>query len=177
MINVAACNRTDLSDWKLEFDEYVPLALKRDDGLGGIRIRIGNLKTSLIELKVDPETRVLKSVTLVNFVREHFESNVKSISTRECAAALTGDYIDCLQGPPWALRYDVECEFSARFGSNSIEIDFGELDTADTLVVDGPLGLASASGNLVGILIFDVSSSASSFVQSKRNCTDDNEAL
>lgn len=142
-VDVAAVCRIDV-------DEYVPLRFRGYEGLLGVRyLRFGNLKTSLLEFLLDPDSNVIRGLTLASFDTLHEPRGANLPRTLGLPIISGNDFT----GPLNARRIDIKGSFSVGIGDNFLEADLGDLDHAQHIVVFGNVEFFVGLDLLVGVRV------------------------
>jgi hypothetical protein len=105
----------------LHIDDYVPLDFRTNESpIGASYVRLGNCATTLLEIAVEPNDRILRGVTITSFevVSEWPEVEVTSKSE---GMPVLGSY----DGQP--MRIDLQVAFQVSVRDGEILVFWGEL--------------------------------------------------
>lgn len=137
-------------------DDYIPLRWRSYEGtLGGRLVRLGNFKTSLLEIIVEADSMTIRGCTLTLADRQH--RPLPRVGQRVVEGlpiiAVAGDFV----GQAGLERMDLHREFSVGWGEDFVELDFGELAKANQRVTCGAVEFLVAEGWLQGMRIAGLS--------------------
>jgi hypothetical protein len=106
---------------KLEFDEYVPLRLRTyDRPIGANYVRLGNYSTTLLELIVEPNTKVLRGVTVTSYEVLGDWPDLRIVSDADGLPVLSPMF-------DGANRVDLEEEFRVSVRKGEVLVFWGDL--------------------------------------------------
>lgn len=135
----------------IEVDPYLPIAVRTYTApLGAVFYRVGNFETSLIEIGIDPSTRVVRGVKAVSLDRvgKVFEWN--NLPRRQglpvvAEAALPADRVDDLR------------EICANLSGSVLVLDWSQGEPPQYLVEHAELAFAVGDRGLIGAVISGLS--------------------
>ncbi|MDR6891029.1 MULTISPECIES: hypothetical protein [Variovorax] len=140
---------------RIDVDDYVPLSFRSYAfGLGGVRdVRLGDLSSNFLELKLGLDSNTLRGITLLRFGTTH--ELLPAFALREEVGLPILNVNEAHFEGPWATQcIDLPMAFSVAVGTDCVEIDFGMLFAADRASVFGPVKFFLNGDSLVGIRVF-----------------------
>ena len=154
---IGTCDATDFPSI-LEFDEYVPISFRTYVGLlGGARyVQLGNLHTSLLELRVPRDSMVVRSFSLTLFDRLSSSELHGNCGFDDGLPILELPEQTAFSGPEAAYRADIHTEFSLYIDSQIAEIKIGDAVEFDRGLKHERVALLISQDRPVGIRMNDL---------------------
>lgn len=171
-IVVSGVNEAPLLDCRVEVDDYVPLRFRSYHGTLGIKyLRLGNFSGSLLELLLDPESMTIRGFTLTSFDAVHQPKTLTSANLPMILGlpivAFGNEAV--FQGPVDAQRIDIDETFSVGFGTNFVEIDFGHLCEAQSVIKSGLAEFCVNMDFLVGLRVVGLNQQQMTMLRAHKN--------
>lgn len=138
----------------VEVDDYLPLRFRTySEPLGGVRyVRIGNGETRLLELILPSDSMEVRGCTVPLIDKRAYQ-----LLTGPEQSSPGLPIIDLpnheFSGPPSAQRVDTHIDFVAAIERDTIEFQFGGVDSFDRSVGCGDVCFLIRENDLVGIRV------------------------
>jgi hypothetical protein len=156
-----------LSVNKVEIDGYLPLSFKSyEDKFECDYLRLGDFKTSLLELLLDPVSKTVRGVTLTFYKEVHHPRFSQDVPVVYGLPTLLVS-ADWLKGTDDWRYFQVMTPLSVGFGRDFIEIDLGQ--DALKIIRYGSIEFYINGESLVGLRITGLSAEQLSLVKSSRS--------
>ena len=131
----------------IELDPYIPIAVRTfSRPIGAVFYRVGNFKTSLVEVPIDPATGTIRGIKLISLDRVGGAFFDAAVPTRE------GLPIVALEDVP-ETRRDDNREVSVKLDESRFLIGWSNGRTADTRIRQGRLTFFIGENLLLGAVI------------------------
>ena len=156
---VGTCEASEFPS-NVDFDEHVPVRFRSHSGpIGGARyIRLGNLSTSLLELRVPSESMALRSFSLTLIDRVSTKKLCGNAEFEYGLPVLELPEGSVFQGPISAQRADIKEEISAYLDLDGFVISIGEVVDYDRALKHGRISFFISNDALIGICIAELRS-------------------
>ena len=144
-LKIARFEKLPDTSFTLIVDDYVPLSMRTYDApIGASYIRLGDFQTELLELIVEPNTKILRGFTLTCF------KAVKTVPVR--GNPIKGDGLPVFDVEfADRRRIDLVKELSVSCQAGSISIVWEAVDSMDCYEYNERLSFFLDNGGLVGV--------------------------
>ena len=135
----------------IEVDEYVPLSFRTSrEPQGSSFLRVGNYSTTLTEMLINPDTGLLRGVTLTSFERFSEWPALGETTPSEGLPVLSVDWGD-------SYSVDVERDFQVSLRGDQLLIWWDDVAAPSNSLTFGRVQFLVFESELRGIRFFDLS--------------------
>lgn len=150
MLSISEIKQSELATI-VEMDPYVPIAVRTfSEPIGAVFYRVGNFKTSLVELPIDPKSGTVRGVKLVIFDR------VGTSFDDSTLPLVPGLPVVAQEAIP-QQRQDEKRDILVTLSGSRLVIDWSGGQLIDKKAVLGRLGFLIGGGALLGAVVESLS--------------------